>query len=147
MESSLPEVSCIFPPHHLPRHPWDQGEDRSGLSGQREKDCHDDMPPCHAAERISKEYKLTTTQVKSYYDTFHGLSYQGGDTYSANCASCHGVHDIRSSSDPKSMIHKDNLQKTCGSCHRGASENFAKGRCIRLLQLAEKIWGKRWSDG
>ena len=27
----------------------------------------------------------------------------------ANCASCHGVHDIRPSSDPKSMIYKDNL--------------------------------------
>jgi kynurenine formamidase len=35
-------------------------------------------------------------------------------------------NDIRSSSDPKSMIHKDNLQKTCGNCHPGASENFAK---------------------
>ena len=85
-------------------------------------------PQCHAAERISKEYKLTNLAVKSYYDSFHGLSYQGGDTYSANCASCHGVHGIRSSSDPKSMIHKDNLQKTCGNCHPGASENFAKGK-------------------
>jgi hypothetical protein len=26
------------------------------------------------------------------------------------------------------MIHKDNLQKTCGSCHPGASENFARGK-------------------
>ncbi len=85
-------------------------------------------PQCHAAERISKEYKLTNLAVKSYYDSFHGLSYQGGDTFSANCASCHGVHDIRPSSDPQSMIHKDNLQKTCGNCHPGASENFARGK-------------------
>src|SRR4030065_465764 len=73
------------------------------------------FPQCHAAERISKEYKITTIPVNSYYDSFHGLSYRGGDTYSANCASCHGVHDIRSSSDPLAMTYRDNLQKTCGS--------------------------------
>jgi hypothetical protein len=103
-------------------------------------------PQCHAAERISKEYGITRTQVKSYYDSFHGLSYRGGDTFSANCASCHGVHDIRSSSDPKSMTHRDNLQKTCGACHPGASANFARGKIhtvasIKGEQLGEKIVG------
>jgi len=93
-------------------------------------------PQCHAAERISKEYRITTAPVKSYYDSFHGLSYQGGDTFSANCASCHGVHDIRPSSDPKSMIHKDNLQKTCGICHPGASENFSQGKMHVLSSIA-----------
>jgi nitrate/TMAO reductase-like tetraheme cytochrome c subunit len=100
-------------------------------------------PQCHAAERISKEYKLTTLQVKSYYDSFHGLSYRGGDTYSANCASCHGVHDIRSSSDPQSMIHKDNLQKTCGSCHPGASENFAKGKMHSVVSISGEEFGEK----
>ena len=103
-------------------------------------------PQCHAAERISKEYGITRTQVKSYYDSFHGLSYRGGDTFSANCASCHGVHDIRSSSDPKSMTHVENLQKTCGACHPGASANFARGKIhtvasIKGEQLGEKIVG------
>ncbi len=103
-------------------------------------------PQCHAAERISKEYKITTIPVKSYYDSFHGLSYRGGDTYSANCASCHGIHDIRPSSDPKSMVHRDNLQKTCGSCHPGASENFARGKVhtvasIKGEDFSEKVVG------
>jgi len=103
-------------------------------------------PQCHAAERISREYKITTIPVKSYYDSFHGLSYRGGDTYSANCASCHGVHDIRPSSDPKSMIHKNNLQKTCGICHPGASENFANEKMhtvasIRGEEFGEKVVG------
>ena len=104
-------------------------------------------PQCHAAERISTEYGFTKgQQVKSYYDSFHGLSYRGGDTFSANCASCHGVHDIRSSSDPGSMVYKDNLQKTCGACHPGASANFAKGKIhsiasIRGEDLGEKVVG------
>jgi cytochrome b subunit of formate dehydrogenase len=45
----------------------------------------------------------------------------------ANCASCHGVHDIKPSSDPASSINKANLATTCGQCHPGANENFTKG--------------------
>jgi len=100
-------------------------------------------PQCHAAERISKEYRVTTVPVKSYYDSFHGLSYRGGDTFSANCASCHGVHDILSSADPKSMIHKDNLQKTCGNCHPGASENFALGKIHSVPSIKGEEFGEK----
>lgn len=100
-------------------------------------------PQCHAAEQITREYRFTTKPVKSYYDSFHGLSYRGGDTFSANCASCHGVHDIRSSSDPKSMIHKDNLQKTCGNCHPGASINFARGKIHTLPDIKGGDFGEK----
>jgi len=100
-------------------------------------------PQCHAAEQISKEYGITKGQVKSYYDSFHGLSYRGGDTFSANCASCHGVHDIRPSSDPKSMIHKDNLQRTCGACHPGASVNFSKGKIHTIASIAGEDFGEK----
>jgi hypothetical protein len=100
-------------------------------------------PQCHAAERISKEFGVTRSYVKSYYDSFHGLSYRGGDAYSANCASCHGVHDIRPSSDPRSMIHKNNLQKTCGSCHPGASENFATGKVHAVASITGEEFGEK----
>ncbi len=83
-------------------------------------------PQCHGAEWITREYGVSTLNVKSYLDSYHGLAKKGGDVVAANCASCHGIHNIRSSSDPKSMIHKSNLVKTCGSCHPGASENFAR---------------------
>jgi formate dehydrogenase gamma subunit len=83
-------------------------------------------PQCHGAERITREYGVSALKVESYLDSYHGLAKRGGDVVAANCASCHGVHDIRPSSDPKSMIHKDNLVATCGKCHPGASENFAK---------------------
>ncbi|MBW2121968.1 MAG: cytochrome c3 family protein, partial [Deltaproteobacteria bacterium] len=83
-------------------------------------------PQCHAAERITREYGISTLKVKSYLDSYHGLAKRGGDVVAANCASCHGVHDIRPSDDPKSMIYKDNLVNTCGKCHPGASENFAR---------------------
>jgi len=83
-------------------------------------------PQCHASQRITREYGMTASPVKSYLDSFHGLSYRGGDPYVADCASCHGVHDILPPSDPKSTVNKNNLQKTCGTCHPGASMNFAE---------------------
>jgi formate dehydrogenase gamma subunit len=83
-------------------------------------------PQCHAAEWITREYGVSALKVKSYLDSYHGLAKKGGDVVAANCASCHGSHDIRPSSDPKSSIHKSNLTTTCGTCHPGASENFAR---------------------
>ncbi len=46
----------------------------------------------------------------------------------ANCASCHGVHNILPSSDPHSTINRANLDKTCGKCHTGATQKFTMTR-------------------
>ena len=88
-----------------------------------EKTC----PSCHSAEKLSGRYGIATEKVKGYQESFHGLSQRLGDKTVANCSSCHGVHEIFRSSDPRSTIHPKNLQVTCGKCHPGATENFAKG--------------------
>jgi formate dehydrogenase gamma subunit len=82
---------------------------------------------CHQAEGISEKYGIPGGRLDTYADSYHGLAVRGGSKVAANCASCHGVHDIRPSSDPKSAISKTNLPATCGKCHPGAGENFAKG--------------------
>jgi formate dehydrogenase gamma subunit len=82
---------------------------------------------CHEALAITEKYGLPSNRVATYQDSFHGLAARGGNVTAANCASCHGFHDVRPSSDPKSSIHPDNLATTCGKCHPGASENFSKG--------------------
>ena len=41
------------------------------------------------------------------------------------------------------MIHKDNLQKTCGNCHPGASENFAKGGMHVLASISGEDFGEK----
>jgi len=46
----------------------------------------------------------------------------------ANCASCHGVHNILPSSDPKSTINKANLDTTCGQCHKGVTQKFTQNK-------------------
>jgi cytochrome b subunit of formate dehydrogenase len=60
--------------------------------------------------------------------SYHGLASKMGSSVVANCASCHGVHNILPSADPKSMVNHANLTTTCGKCHPGASEKFIQGK-------------------
>jgi cytochrome b subunit of formate dehydrogenase len=83
--------------------------------------------PCHSSVKLSEKFGLRSDRFQSYEDSYHGLASRAGDVEVANCASCHGVHDIRPSSDPLSTVNKNNLAKTCGKCHKGANENFSKG--------------------
>jgi len=83
--------------------------------------------PCHSDLRLGEKYGLNADQVPSYEDSFHGLASRGGVQKVANCASCHGVHNILPSSDPGSHIHPDNLADTCGKCHVGAGSQFDIG--------------------
>ncbi|HVV70021.1 MAG TPA: cytochrome b/b6 domain-containing protein, partial [Verrucomicrobiae bacterium] len=83
---------------------------------------------CHASERLNTKYNLPADRVKTFFESYHGLAAQYGSTLAANCASCHGVHKILPSSDPRSTIHQANLVVTCGKCHPGATENFARSK-------------------
>jgi cytochrome b subunit of formate dehydrogenase/nitrate/TMAO reductase-like tetraheme cytochrome c subunit len=83
--------------------------------------------PCHSSVRLTNKYGLASDRFTTFEDSYHGLASRAGSVVVANCASCHGVHDIKPSSDPTSRISKANLAKTCGSCHPGANENFTKG--------------------
>ncbi len=82
---------------------------------------------CHGDERLELRYNLPADRVPSYADSYHGLALRGGSQTVANCASCHGIHNIYRSSDPRSTVHLANLAKTCGACHPGAGEHFAIG--------------------
>ncbi len=83
---------------------------------------------CHAAERIVRAYGLATKRGETYADSFHGIASKFGNPEAANCASCHGFHDVRPSNDPRSRVAKANLPATCGKCHLGAGAMFAEGR-------------------
>ncbi len=87
---------------------------------------------CHEGVRLSQEYGVAGTRVTSYQSSYHGLARRKGSTTAADCASCHGAHDVLPSSDPRSAIHAGNLTKTCGKCHEGAQANFTRGK-IHLI--------------
>jgi cytochrome b subunit of formate dehydrogenase len=70
---------------------------------------------------------LPAGRLSTYRDSFHGLAARGGSPVVANCASCHGYHDILPSTDARSMVSPQRLGTTCGSCHPGAGTKYRMG--------------------
>lgn len=83
---------------------------------------------CHEKEQIAGQYGLARKRYVTYMNSYHGIANKYGQTYVANCSSCHDYHDVRPASDPQSSINPKRLAQTCGKCHPGATENFAKGK-------------------
>ena len=80
---------------------------------------------CHGDVRLTRKFGMPADRLISFDASYHGLAAKAGSQTVANCASCHGVHNILASSDPKSTINSKNLPKTCGQCHPGAGTRFA----------------------
>ncbi len=82
---------------------------------------------CHGNVNLSRRFGLPSDRMTTFDASFHGLAAAEGSQTVANCSSCHGIHNILSSDDPKSMINAKNLPTTCGKCHPGAGTRFALG--------------------
>ena len=83
---------------------------------------------CHEGVRLSQEFGVEGRRSTTYLASYHGLASKLGSQVVANCASCHGVHNILPSSDPHSPINRANLVATCGQCHPGVTEKFVLGK-------------------
>jgi cytochrome b subunit of formate dehydrogenase len=83
---------------------------------------------CHEGVRLAQELGVEGRRSTTYLASYHGLASKLGSEVVANCASCHGVHNILPSSDPRSTINRANLVHTCGQCHPGVTEKFALGK-------------------
>jgi formate dehydrogenase gamma subunit len=103
-----------------------------------EKTC----APCHGLPRLNEKYGISEDPVASYRASYHGLATNRGSKVAANCASCHGVHNILPQSDPTSTIHVANLTNTCGACHPNASKEFAQS----YIHAKPTSFGDRLSD-
>jgi cytochrome b subunit of formate dehydrogenase len=83
---------------------------------------------CHESVRLSQEFGFEGKRATTYLESYHGLASKLGSQVVANCASCHGAHDILPSSDPRSTVNRANLVKTCGQCHPGVTEKFVAAK-------------------
>ena len=88
---------------------------------------------CHESVQLAAELGTAANRVSSYQSSYHGLARKLGSSTAADCASCHGAHDVLPSSDPRSALHPNNLAKTCGKCHPGAQANFSRGK-VHVVQ-------------
>lgn len=77
---------------------------------------------CHSNASFMKKYNpgLPVDQLEKYKTSAHGLKIFKGDPKAANCASCHGSHDIKRVKDPQSKVYFANIPATCNKCHGDA---------------------------
>jgi len=99
---------------------------------------------CHGDVRLSRKFGMPSDRLVSFDSSYHGLAAQAGSQTVANCASCHGVHNILPSSDPKSTINPKNLPATCGKCHPGAGTRFAISQVHLTADSAGEPAALRW---
>jgi len=82
---------------------------------------------CHSDAKYMRTYNpaLPVDQLDKYRTSKHGILNAKGDPKVAECTSCHGSHEIRSSKDVKSKVYAINLPKTCSTCH--SNSNYMQG--------------------
>ncbi|OGD19992.1 MAG: hypothetical protein A2W03_16110 [Candidatus Aminicenantes bacterium RBG_16_63_16] len=104
--------------------PKEEGAPTSG------KNIPDTCSGCHARPDIMKKYGVPENRISTFIDSLHGIAAGFGYRAAANCSSCHGVHDIRSASDPRSKVNPTNLRSTCGqpNCHPNMPEKIASAK-------------------
>jgi cytochrome b subunit of formate dehydrogenase len=98
---------------------------------------------CHGDVRLTRKFGLPSDRLTSFDASYHGLAARAGSQTVANCASCHGVHNILPSSDPKSTINPKNLAGTCGKCHPGAGTRFAISQ-VHVSENGAEPGALRW---
>jgi cytochrome b subunit of formate dehydrogenase len=107
--------------HNITAH---QEPDSTVYAGSIVKTCSS----CHGSERIIAKFGMALDPARTYLDSYHGVAFVAGNLASANCASCHGFHEVLPSSDPRSTVNPKNLQRTCGACHRRAGDLVRLGK-------------------
>jgi cytochrome b subunit of formate dehydrogenase len=93
---------------------------------------------CHASHEIVRPTSPTQRlkfpndcggchkeELASYRDSFHGQATSLGYLTAATCADCHTPHANLPAKDPRSTVHPQRVQETCGNCHGTVTARFA----------------------
>ena len=83
---------------------------------------------CHSSSEFMRSYNpsLPVDQLLKYRTSKHGqLLLEKKDSKAAQCVSCHGVHGIRPPDSTNSLVYRENIPATCGTCHADAA--YMKG--------------------
>jgi cytochrome b subunit of formate dehydrogenase len=108
----------------------------------------DTCASCHADVALMSRFGLPTDRVVSFDASFHGLALRAGSQTVANCGSCHGIHLVLPSRDPRSRVNPAKLPETCGQCHPGAGARFQissvhqveGSRPVLAAQIIEQVY-------
>ena len=77
---------------------------------------------CHGNPVYMRSYNtsIAVDQLEKYRTSVHGIRNAKGDPKTAECASCHGSHNILAVADVNSKVYPINLPATCSNCHSNA---------------------------
>ena len=114
---------------------------RASIHGSSNTNTKEKLPvceDCHTSHDISRtdipdfRFKIMgqcgkchKKEAETFFDTHHGKVSRLGSARAAKCYDCHGTHDIRPPSDPRSHLSRENVIQTCAKCHPGAQRQFA----------------------
>jgi predicted CXXCH cytochrome family protein len=92
---------------------------------------------CHGNASFMQTYNpsLTVDQLTKYRTSVHGKLNAQGNIKVAECASCHGSHDIFAAIDVRSKVYKLNIPATCSNCH--SNKEYMKDFHIPIDQYSK----------
>jgi DnaJ-class molecular chaperone len=99
---------------------------------------------CHGDERLAGRYNLPGDKVPAFQDSYHGLALRSGSQTVANCASCHGVHNIlrRRTRAPRSI--RPAWRRRAGAAIPARGSASPSARCTPPPTRGPST---RWCDG
>lgn len=92
---------------------------------------------CHGNASFMQSYNpaIAVDQLTKYRTSVHGVLNSKGNIKVAECASCHGSHDIFPANDVRSKVYKLNIPNTCSHCH--SDKNYMKAFDIPTDQFSK----------
>jgi predicted CXXCH cytochrome family protein len=101
---------------------------------------------CHADIAMMKPYDLPADQYALYQTSQHGILLARGDERVAVCTDCHGVHEIRRRTDPKSSVFSRAIPSTCGRCHGAGTDGAAPKAGSPYADYAAGVHGRAFLE-
>lgn len=87
--------------------------------------------------------------AETFSGSLHGYALSRGHQSAPTCPSCHGMHDIRRSSEQESPTHRANIANTCAECH--GEEGVRTVDLVRVPRTADayahSVHGERAAQG
>lgn len=89
-----------------------------GEAGMPCTTCHAGLAFPHPEDPPVTECGACHSNIAEQYEaSLHGYARARGNTAAPSCTDCHGMHDIRHSTDPLSRSSHANTARLCAECH------------------------------
>ncbi|MDT8436304.1 MAG: cytochrome c3 family protein [Gemmatimonadota bacterium] len=123
-----------------------------GQAGMPCTSCHAGLSFPHPEDPpVAKCSACHPGVAAQYEESLHGHALATGDTLAPTCTDCHGVHDIRHSSDPEARTSHENAADLCAECHGPSGVELRRPGGLPIPQVftayARSIHGQSLREG